>query len=236
MWCTSTAVQNVAKVEVMRLRASTYPPKRQKKITVVRRFWSPVRQGGGFSYSMYTKTRTTVRTHRGRRAAPYAQGPQVFVHQQAFHVGGTLHLPGCGLHLLGCACTCTRTPSHQIVLHLFCVVPIPSLLCSPHPHPFCAVRSTRVMERLTLDELCSQLEARVFPNDLRASIRSTRVSMRYTLEERIVRLESTAEKGCDVLGAVHGTPSARLIALHGKACSSKPVSFKTHSRRVHRTR
>ena len=92
------------------------------------------------------------------------------------------------------------------------------------------------MEQLTLDELCLQLEARVFPNDLRASIRSTRVSMRYTLEERIVRLESTAEKGCDVLRAVHETPSARLIALHGKACSSKPVSFKTHSRRVHRTR
>ena len=135
MWCTSTAVQNVAKVEVMRLRASTYPPKRQKKITVVRRFWSPVRQGGGFSYSMYTKTRTTVRTHRGRRAAPYAQGPQVFVHQQAFHVGGTLHLPGCGVHLLGCACSCTRTPSHHIVFYLFCVVPIASLLCSPHPIP-----------------------------------------------------------------------------------------------------
>ena len=73
------------------------------------------------------------------------------------------------------------------------------------------------MERLTLDELCSQLEERVLPK--RASIRSTRVS----LGERISRLES-------VLGAVDETPSVKLIALEAKA--KKPVSSKAHNRYV----
>ena len=137
-----------------------------------------------------------------------------------------LLFPRLGACILGCACSCTRTPSHHILFHPFCAVPIPSLLCSAVEsrdgaadvgRAVLAARSTRVSKR----SAC-------------ASIQNTRVSMRHSLGERISRLESAViMTGWDVLGAVDGTPSAKLIALEDKA---KPVSFKMHSCRVHKTR
>ena len=75
------------------------------------------------------------------------------------------------------------------------------------------------MERLTLDELCSQIEARVLPK--RGCMGWHSVA--DTLKERISDLEN-------VLGAIDGTRSIKLIALEAKA--KKPLSSKAHNRYV----
>jgi hypothetical protein len=75
------------------------------------------------------------------------------------------------------------------------------------------------MERLTLDELCSQIEERVLPKARNMGW----YCVANTLGERIADLES-------VLGAVNGTRSVKLIALEAKA--KKSVSSKAHNRYV----
>ena len=70
-----------------------------------------------------------------------------------------------------------------------------------------------------MDELCSQIEARVLPKQGCMGWHP----VADTLKERISDLEN-------VLGAVDGTPTVKLIALEAKA--KKPVSSKAHNRYV----
>jgi hypothetical protein len=199
--CTLKAVQKAAKLVVVRLRASTYPFKRNKKHTLHTRRWSPRHQA-------YMRTFASVgQMNPGRIRRHMRRGRKSLFLSKPLTWAACYSFPDSEHVFWG-------APALALEHHPITYFPIPSVQ-SPS-YPFCAVRSSRVRERLTLHELCSQLEARVLPKARNMGW----YCVAKTLGERIADLES-------VLGAVDGTPSVKLIALEGKA--KKPVSYKAHS-------
>ena len=123
-WCMLKAVQKAAKEFVVRLRASTYPFKRKKKITKHTRSWDPERQeyirSFGKVVEMYPGR---IRRHMRRdRKSLFISKPFTWAACYSFPESERVFWSAPALAL----------EHHPITYYYipFCAAPIPSLLCS----------------------------------------------------------------------------------------------------------
>ena len=118
------AVQKAAKEFVVRLRASTYPFKRKKKITKHTRRWSPAHQVYVRSFGSVVEMNSgRIRRHRSRdRKSLFISKPFTWAASYEFPQSERVFWSAPALAL----------EHHPIPYYYipFCAVPTPSLLCS----------------------------------------------------------------------------------------------------------
>jgi len=123
-WCMLKAVQKAAKEFVVRLRDSTYPFKRKKKITKHRRMWDPQRQ------EMEVVSAQVVEMYPGRIRRHMRRDRKSLFISKPFTWAASYEFPES--ERVFWSAPALALEHHPIPYYYipFCAVPTPSLLCS----------------------------------------------------------------------------------------------------------